>query len=314
VPPGAKVRCLKCGKVFRTASSEGGPDEDRVASWGVEAGLFSDWLDAEHSSTSATTGEEGANSYGGVTNQRFTPGLDTVAPPSARSKDRLIGGKSVRFEGSRKSTAVVIGFVLLVGGYLGFWWFHGWIAQLDKTGEILGKQRTARAERTDPGSAKKPGTKAGRGQGKGAQVSAKPQNPTPPLESTVAVSPARATAPNPVRLDEMEVSVVEARVAEERLIIRLRITNRSRGQVMYHCWSHPDNQMILRDLSPNLMRHALLEPSAQAVIPLKPGSTIHDVLVFRPTPWAFGLELDLPVWGSPKQFQFLIETGFIQRS
>jgi hypothetical protein len=71
---------------------------------------------------------DGGGRYRGVTNERLMndegASLDPKAPTSKRSKDRLVGGKPVRFNEPRQYTAVIIVVLLLALGYAGFVAFH----------------------------------------------------------------------------------------------------------------------------------------------------------------------------------------------
>jgi hypothetical protein len=95
----------------------------------------------------------------------------------------------------------------------------------------------------------------------------------------------------------------------------VRITNLSPRNSKYRPWSEPANGLLLRDLTPNMFKHALIGPPALDETVLKPGQTIYDKLVFGPTPPFFGLELELPAWPVGRnRLRFLIPVNFIQRT
>jgi hypothetical protein len=299
VLPGAKVRCTRCRHQFRFLPSESDSVEDLPGVGDIGAGLLNELFTPENKSTPVVTSGEAQQGYRSVTNQRFSP--QPGAPASTRSKELLIGGKPIRFEGSRKFTTVILIGLLMMGLYLFFWWFRDWIFFLDRTTVIV-KQKKENQFKTRVGATSRETPKTS------LEIAIPPEDPAQPrTDAGIAVS-----------VGDLEVYVVSAQrqsEPEERLILTLQITNRSSGSMLFHFWSHPDNRATLRDQSPNMNYHALIaQPTTPAQKVLKPNEMIRDVLVFGPTSRFFDLELDLPVSGSQKRFRFLIRTDFIKET
>jgi len=314
VSPGAKVRCCRCTAVFLYRPSEDDSVDDIPYIEPAGPGLLRAFFTSTDRSTPVDTSDEVRGRYRGVTNHKLASQQDIVAhplaPASERSKDRLIGGKPVPFTESRQYTAVVLIFLLLGIGYAGFVGISMILKYLD---EVPRMKAAKLKDRLDPNAG--PAKKA---QGTNGKV----QSPAPAWTPEPAPTITQATAPMPLQMDDMEVCVHDARVGkrdqidtEERLVITVRITNVSSRNVKYRPWSDPANGLILRDLTPNTIRHALIGPPALGETVLKPGQTIYDNLVFEPTPRLFGLELDLPAWPLGRsRLRFLIPVKFIQRT
>jgi hypothetical protein len=314
VSPVAKVRCRHCKAVFPYRPSEDDSVDDIPYIEPAPPGLLRAIFTATDRSTPGDTCDEVRGRYSGVTNQRLGSRQVIVAhplaPASERSKDRLIGGKPVPFTESRQFMAVVLIFLLLGIGYAGFVGLSMIVKYLD---EVPRMKAANLKKRLDP--------KAGMAK-KASSTTGKIQAPAPAPAPEPAPTITRATAPMPLRIDGVEVCVEDARVGkrdqidkEERLVITVRITNLSPRNVKYRPWSEPANGLLLRELTPNMLRHALIGPPALDETVLKPGQAIYDYLVFEPTSPFFGLELDLPAWPVGRdQLQFLIPANFIQRA
>ena len=241
--------------------------------------------------------------YRGVTNEPISPDSGTAqpfvrnpwTPASARSKDRLIGGKGVIFPGPRKFMAVVILFGVAALGYGVIVGLHALYKNIDETGKRRADQKNKDLNaHLDPG-AKMPT--------KGTVL---PQAPAP------GAGEERTEAGTRQRIGVTEVCIVGAlRVAPGLagpggLAITLRITNYDAKPITYY-----KRQLTLRDRGVPPKDHPLLEPPAENP-KLTGKQTIKDVLWFGPTSMMSILDLDLPASGSDEKFHFFIPTHFIK--
>jgi hypothetical protein len=304
--PGAKVRCCFCQRAFRFTPGENAPEESGRISGEVEIGRLREVFMTDGESARVVKDDVPSGRYGGVTNQPFT--ANPLAPAAQRSKNVLIGGKPVRFDAPRKYMSVVLVFFLMTVGYGSVMGLHEVMVYLERLGRTNDTNKKAKYERESSPAAKT----APKTQG---VIRAE-------LETLVATPPApRTVAGEPLRIDDLEVCVTEAREGifdhfhtERRLLITVRMANLSKGNAKYPCWSQPANGLILRDQTPNLNRYSPTGREAQSERIMKPGEVISDVLVFLPMPQFFvGLDLDLPLWGGIKRFQFHIPLEFVQR-
>jgi hypothetical protein len=290
---GSRVRCSRCRGVFPFNPHESSTDDDFRSVADMDLGRLREFFIAEKRSAQVVGDDEPTGRYRGVTNHPFTP--DPLFPASTGSKDRLIAGKPVRFDGPRKYTSVVLVVFLMMAGYAGIMWFRDWIIYLDTTGEIIHTKKKA----------------------KYAGLATPVSKPSPKPRSLMPAEN-RTVAGKPIRIDDLEVCVTEAREGqfqtEKRLEITLRITNLSKGPSKCPSWSQPVNGLTLRDRTPSMNNHSVIGPAAQSDRTLKPGETVSETLAFLPTPALFGLDLDLPLWGQAQKFQFDIPVEFIQRT
>jgi hypothetical protein len=240
--------------------------------------------------------------YRSVTNQPLPPDPGTdkpfvrnpLAPASARSKDRLIGGKGIRFTGTREFMAVVLIVVVMGVVYFSFWGLHSVVKETEKTGDRYAKQKEKEFHS---------------GSGPLAKRQQKGKTSTPPPSE----GETRTEAGKPVRIGVTEVCIVSATrpglgalEGPGGLTITLRITNHDAKPIRYYKMG-----LTLRDRAAPPKNHPLLEPPAEN--PMLGGKeTRTDVLVFGPTPMFSVLDLDLPAAGNDERFQFTIPTKFIQ--
>jgi hypothetical protein len=240
--------------------------------------------------------------------QQFARNPDFLG--SRRSKDALTGGKPIRFEGSRKFTAVVLIVALMMAGYgamIGFGQFLKYLDDVRKQDVVKKEAIFARAA-ADP-------TKAGKSPKPKSLVleKTKPAAPGPPAP--------RTAAGQPMEIDKLEVCVTEAREGifdqfptERRLAITLRVKNLSDGPMKHPRWSHRANGTSLRDQTPSMNLYPLVADAAETESVLKIGESASEVLIFSATPSLFGLQLDLPLFGGDKAFRFDLPVGFVQRT
>jgi hypothetical protein len=240
--------------------------------------------------------------YRGVTNEAISPDSGTAqpfvrnpwAPGSARSKDRLIGGKGIRFTGSREFMAVVIIVAVAGVAYLSFWGLHGVVQETERLGNRFAKEKE---KAFNPGA------------GPPAKKTPKGKTATPPPSA----GETRVEAGHPMRIGVTEVTIVNATrtglgalQGPGGLTITLQITNHDAKPITYY-----KKQLTLRDRTAPPKTHPLLDPPAEDP-KLGGKETVTDVLVFGPTPMFSLLDLDLPASGSDEKFQFFIPTRFIQ--
>ena len=109
VRPGDKIPCDHCEADIPIGRPRRGSVEDAPVAGAMEPDVLRELLAAEESSPGGGTSKKAKTGYRSVTNEPLPPptGNDQplvrnpLAPAGARSKDRLIGGKGVRFTGVR---------------------------------------------------------------------------------------------------------------------------------------------------------------------------------------------------------------------
>ena len=302
--PGDTIPCNHCGGAIQVGRSRRDPVEDVPAGGSLEPDLLRELLAGDEGSPGIVTSQKAKTRYQSVTNEPLPPATGSdppfvrnpLAPAGARSKERLIGGKGVRFTGSREFTAVVVIVAVLGVGYLTFWGLHDVVKETEKTGNRFAKQK------------EKEFTSAS---GPGARRTAKGKTSTPPPSE----GESRAEAGNPVRIGVTEVTILSATRAAPGalngpggLMIALRITNHDANPIIYY-----KKQLTLRDRGAPPKDYPLLEPPADNP-KLAGKQTVDDVLVFGPTSMMSVLDLDLRVSGSDEKFQFFIPAHFIKTS
>jgi hypothetical protein len=299
IPPGAKVRCTRCGQSFAFDPRPSGDNDDLPTVGDTELGTLRQFFNEEESPPLAGLGES-TKRIDVETEQPFT--RSAMLPPVRRDK-AIISGKPLRFEGSRKVTAAVVILVVAAAGYAGVMTFLGFLREHDKTYELINEKRKA-----DKKIALKDILKPSSDPKK--EISKIPSTPQEPSKM----------AGDPMRIDKLEVCVIEASEArvdqsrpEKRLSIKLSVKNVTEQPVKYPCWIHPQNKLELRDESPNMVTHPLVVTSTEMARTLKPGEQKYELLHFGQTPRFYGLRLDLPLWDDPRSFRFNIPVEYIQR-
>ena len=311
VRSGAKLRCSHCNRPFRFQPTE---NEEAIAEpelRSVGSLALREFFTAEEPSTTLPSTKPRAVSS--LPKPGTKPGKAEepfVRYPwsagSERSKDVFIGGKGIRFVGSRKGTAVLLIFVGIVLAYAGAVCMHGFMKHLDSQ---VGKNQAKQAKKflqPDDGRPK-----------------AKPKLavPVPEQPKSVVPEPAPTLAGQPCRIGDIEVCVVEARAgtfdkakAERRLVITLQIKNHSKRKMRYHCWSDPANKAVIRDGTPAFNKHELIGKPAQAEVDIEPGVVFEDFLSCAATPALYGVSLVLPLEAGIGRFRFDIPREFIEQT
>jgi hypothetical protein len=297
--PGDKVRCAYCRRVIRVRHPQSDLVEDPAIGGSMGPELLRELLAPEDRPTQDGTSNQAQNRYRSVTNEPLSPdssanepfSRNPLAPASARSKDRLIGGKGVRFTGSREFTAVVLIVGVMAVGYLVYWGLHGLYRDIEKASDRFAVHKE-KGYNPATGSATKRTSKV------------KTANAPPSRGET------RIEAGNPQKIGVTEVRIVSARRGafggSGGLTITLRITNHSPTPITYY-----KKQLTLRDRAAAPQNYPLLGPPTEN--PKVGGrETIEDVLEFGPTPVMLKLDLELPASGSDERFEFSIPPTFIQ--
>jgi hypothetical protein len=315
IRPGAKVRCSRCDRGFRFSPSENDESNPEAELRSIGDVDLREFFTPESPPAPVSTKPlDRSNGNGKVRKRKrgvTNPALirDPGSASSERSKDVLITGKPVRFEGSRKGTAVVLVFLLLALGYVGVLSVGWFMDYLDRVSHQ--KHRNEAKKFSNP---KDPGAK-----------------PNPeviiPAKIVIADKPKivvdeepPTVADKPRRIGDMEVCVIDARVGfvdqartDRRMLITLQITNHSKRRIKYRCWSDPANKVELRDGTPNANRFSLIGPPAEAARDIEPGAKTEDILSFPPTPPLFGVDLVLPLEVGGGRFLFHLPREFIQQ-
>jgi hypothetical protein len=140
----------------------------------------------------------------------------------------------------------------------------------------------------------------------GGPISAPPATP-----GSAAAVATRKVMPDASEIGEMAVAVnlvssgrINEPVQGEYLVVKLRITNLSKKPASYISWSGPESGVKLRVEKGGYYNQVPLPKKDPESIP--PNETIEDTLVFEPPPSLKHLELDLPIRGSDRSFQFKI--------
>jgi hypothetical protein len=295
VRPGDRIPCDHCGGDIPVGRPQRDPVEDAPVGGAMEPDVLRELLAEEGGSSGAGRSPKAKAGYRGVTNEPLPPPTEddppfvrnSLAPASARSKDRLVGGKGVRFTGSREFTAVVLIVGVMAAGYLVYWGLHGLYRDIERASDRFAVHKE-KGYNPATGSATKRTSKV------------KAANAPPSQRET------RIEAGNPQKIGVTEVCVVSARRGAEGLTITLRITNHSPTPITYY-----KKQLTLRDRAGAPQNYPLLGPPTEN--PKVGGrETIEDVLEFGPTPVMLKLDLELPAPGSDERFEFSIPPTFIQ--
>jgi hypothetical protein len=200
--------------------------------------------------------------------------------------------------------AVCIGTGLACGAAF-VWWYVGTVHQLDTAANVAADTRT-RTIKKEAAPLK-------------SQPSIKLAAPTKPGAPTAPTRPNRVTAPNTSEIAEIVVGVESARLGpvdggasgQDVLTIVLRITNHSIKPMTFAGWSAPEAKIVLRDGYGNFYNQ--ISSDSGEPVPIKPGETIKDRLVFERIGIQSELRLDLPIVGTKEKFEFLIPGNFVQR-
>jgi hypothetical protein len=123
-------------------------------------------------------------------------------------------------------------------------------------------------------------------------------------------------APNAVQIGDLNVSVVSAELgaltradSARYLLVKVKVTNRSKSPVNFASWGRAKVQVTLKDKQGNF--YSIQRPSGDDEISIPAGKSIIDKLVFEPPSPFAQLDLDLPIAGTDQAFQFHTGPGFI---
>jgi hypothetical protein len=311
VAAGEKVRCPHCSRDFESPPLQSARTEDPDVG-DVDLGRLRDLLGEEAAAARAGLTDDDAidSRYPGVTNMPLSAragsleserasdqpfARNPLAPASERSKDRLIGGKGVRFLGSRALLAVTLAVAGMGAAYGCFVFLQHTLKDVEDAGK-----RREKAQKK-----------------KGAALEASTKKVPPAATKTRP----RKVVPEPYELGDIEVVVNRAYVgpanqndATQYLSILLAITNKARVPKPYLSWTRMKLDVRLRDQYGNFFHRVKDVPVREEQL-IDPGKTIQDTLWFDPVPVNVELSLDLPIPGSSERwFQFLIPAAFIQRA
>jgi hypothetical protein len=328
VPPGAKVTCTRCRQKFPfhpTANSPGDDTtevaietiplaellavEERESSRGPvgpRAGRpprVRPALDDREARALPVDDDEPVARYDSVTNSKLVD--NPLALAARSSKEKLIGGKPVRFNDSRYKVGIVLVFAIGAAAYLGFWAFHALYHDIE-TAEVKAREaRQKLVESSGPNAKKTPGkSKAGaeaKSKSKSTPTPAPALAPAPapalPPPSTALVNGNAGTA---VRLGDWEVSVPKAEVGQfaalgpqNYLFITVRVTNHAPGPRTYRYWSKPGRNTAISN--ENLAFFSLVPGTApqDAERRMTSKETYDDVLVVEAAAARFELNVTL---------------------
>ncbi len=248
--------------------------------------------------------DEPVGRYTSLTNSKLVDNPTALAARS--SKERLIGGKQVRFGESRYQMAVVLTVVLLGVGYasfVGLSWLWRYIQSQSDTAKNY-REEMAKAEAV---AAKK---KAGKG-----VTPAEPATPPPPQALV------KADAGKPVKVGDWEVCVQKAEVGRleglgilPQMFITVRVTNLAPGPRSYRYWSKPGKNTAIRNqnLSPIGLNPVAAPKEAERKMASK--ETYDDVLVVDGAAAKFELDVTLLLPGGTGGCVIHISPAFVTRT
>jgi hypothetical protein len=304
--PGEPIRCPHCRRDFqlRSSKSKSRPAPDNLGSDEMEPERWRELLASETGSPRVESDDDFATgTYAGVTNRPLIPGSgqrrftrNPMAPASESSKERLIGGKGVKFTGSRQFMAVVVivglaGAVYIVG--VGLHLLYDYI------------------ERTPPKPIGAPDRDVTKGRPKG-------QKPGSPGGKGAAPAPAAEEETRTAAGDEQTIGFTKVKLVSATrpglgalgggggFTLTLQITNTGALPLTYY-----RKGLTLRDRSKPPKTYALLNPMAENPV-LQRNEPFTDVLKFEQTPMFHILDLDLPASASDQKFEFYIPTKFVE--
>jgi hypothetical protein len=301
VSPGTNVRCSGCKAVFPFRSSA---DDafDGLSDFDENPAPLRERLGPVRSMSRDDASDKVVGRYGGTSNQALDPDrditIDRMALKSERAKDRLRGGKPLRFEGSRKYIAAGVIVVVMGIGYIFFWLFYDFAKEAGNAQKLAQEAKSRKLQ-----GEQKPEVKIS---DKSKEPLAR-ELPTPkPAQPTV-----RATAPAPVRINDLVIGISAAkitRIAMSKggnnnyyLTLSVQIDNRSGQPIAYKGWHYAQNLPILKDAKSKATYRCIkfmpidLPRDCVSQATIQAGGSIVDLLVFEPPAFPYpSLELDLP--------------------
>jgi hypothetical protein len=346
VPAGAKVTCPKCEKKFPYRPPGDGPvadgpkgaiediplaqdislaellaGEERESSAGRGVGqrvtgrpprVKPTFDDREARALPAVDDDEPRARYESVTNSKIAD--NPLALAARSSKERLIGGKQVRFGDTRYKVAVVLTFVIGAALYFGFWAYRGLQKDIETAGE---KAREERQRLAESGGAKpKP---------KATGKSEAPEGPAikGSTKGVAAAAPAlvKGNAGTPVKIGDWEISVPKAELGRyefldpfERLIITVRVTNNAAGPRSYRYWSRPGRNTTIQNQNGAMISLIPGLAPKEEERKMKSKESYDDILVVESGAAKFELDLTLLFPDGKSGCVIHISPGFVTRT
>jgi hypothetical protein len=252
--------------------------------------------------------------YQSATNSKIVD--NPLALAARSSKQRLIGGKQVKFGTGRQYTAVVLFFVLAAAGYAGFWFFVYGIKYIQDAGDTAKNYREKMAKADEIAKANKKKALGG---------DAEPEATPAPGDSKTAATPATQSmvegdAGTPVRVGDWEVCVLKAEVGQldlvgplPRLMITVRVTNLAPGRQTYSYWSQPGNGASISNQNMTPIPVIRWRESNEKERKLESKESYDDVLVVDQGAANFELDAKLLFPGTPRGCVIHIPRGFVTR-
>jgi hypothetical protein len=321
VPPGARVKCPKCGDVFHILPAAGGLVATIPVIGDLTPGALTE-LFASDTPPRQTPASEERENWAAVSSD--APVIPRAAGPASGEPSKVsLEGKPLPFQKSRALIAGIVVALLVLAGYGFASWYARQVTALTNAAEIASAQREAKYKAMEKLATAKSLAAAKNALAKGTAAflkSARDQGGAPALlpfapQADLGVAIAPATA----QIGDLVVGVSEARLGplnrstvEEVLSLTLRITNLSARPMSVTSWARSDVRVVLRDRNRNYYNR--VSASSEAPREVDAGQTITEKLTFEPTPEGVELELDLPVADSSKPFRFRMPTGFVRRS
>jgi hypothetical protein len=209
-----------------------------------------------------------------------------LAQASERSKDRLMGGKGVRFDEPRKYMGVLIAFLVLAGGYAGFLGFSAFWNHYSNVAEHRAKTLEKQFKQAEAAKKK-------RFEDAVRAIEAK-QAPKQDNSTAGKAGPAAGanTAHLAVAIESVRQGVLFPPDQREFCEVKLRITNESKVASYKAAWPGPNVQAMLRDAMLN--RYQVLQPPARDAT-IASGESVQDTLYFERTVPGQTLTLELTI-------------------
>jgi len=209
-----------------------------------------------------------------------------LAQASERSKVVLIGGKGVRFDEPRKYMGVLIGFLILAGGYGCFWGLKAVVDYSNKAGEIRAASLKKKFEEGEALKKQKLEDLVKKLKDQQAPV------PSAPAAKTVVARAPAITATVAVALKSAQIGPFFPNSQQEFLVVTLLVTNNATVENHTAAWPGPDVKVSLRDASfqqPSLVHKAFENKK------IVKGQPIQQVVVFERPPLGANLTLRLEI-------------------
>jgi hypothetical protein len=243
-----------------------------------------------------------------------------LAQASERSKEKLIGGKGVRFNEPRTYTGILIGFLILCVGYGAFWTFKYFMDEANNAAKLRADEKAKQIADADVKKKqrmeeliKKVATNSQPVQPSSALAA---RAPASSASASAASPPAPATTANATNLliDLESAQLGSFRPGDPRQFLRivLKVTNQSKVADHAATWPGTGVKLSLRDFafqSPPLVENRFENKT------LKAGEVIQQTVFFERPPLGADLTLELRVPDrlADKAYKVSIPAAVIQR-